>query len=433
MPAKIQGLCVSGEWADDEGDGLFRMLGVPAEPCGDRLNACAMEHPDGGVPPQRHDGRTLADVNQARILAEPDILVAVQPVLDCPMPPFEQQHARWRALLRAEARDAVVERPLGTPVFPPRPFEAEDLGHARPSQAGGQAGRHHEFPDLRGPAVPRLHRPRHPSIPHGQRSTGRRGIKEQLDGAVERALGLLDQHDRVPARRADLAANRALAEQGVAGPHPAAPVDLGGERRSDRQLRLGFGSARRARDRLVRKDAAVVVAESAQGMHRTAPRWKPEPAALGFPVAGDALESAIRRGGHDARSEAGGAGRGQRLSIEVADEPRPRRLPERSARGEAQRDEEVRPLASAPPGPRTDSGLARRAATARARMAGSGETTPPARRGSGTAAKAAAKLVGETDSGRAPETPCGAPLRRVNASNTSILSKESSSCDSPDA
>src|SRR4051794_25401165 len=76
----------------------------------------------------------------------------------------------------------------------------------------------------------------------------------------------------------------------------------------------------------------------------------------------------------------------------------------------------------------TERWLARIAVTAKARIAGKGYTTLAARRGSGTCAKAAATLVGETDSGPATGVDCimgsfalGARVRHVHPRKAALL------------
>ncbi|MGH2562639.1 MAG: hypothetical protein ACRDJH_26575 [Thermomicrobiales bacterium] len=86
-----QGLCASGEWANDEGDGLLGTLAGRAQPGGDPMHAGAMEDTHRRIPPQRHHRRPLPDMDATGILAEGDILAPTQPVLDRPMTPFERQ------------------------------------------------------------------------------------------------------------------------------------------------------------------------------------------------------------------------------------------------------------------------------------------------------------------------------------------------------
>ena len=65
---------MSGEGADDEGDGFCGVLAVAAQLRRHPLDAGPMEEADGGVAEQGDHGRPLADVDQARILPEGESL-----------------------------------------------------------------------------------------------------------------------------------------------------------------------------------------------------------------------------------------------------------------------------------------------------------------------------------------------------------------------
>ena len=106
-----------------------------AETGGNLLDACAAQEADGGITQEGHHRRSLPFVEGALVLAEGDILRAMQVVLDAPVVPFEREEACWWSLRWCEAGDAIVEGVLGDAVFAPGAREAEDLPQARPGQS----------------------------------------------------------------------------------------------------------------------------------------------------------------------------------------------------------------------------------------------------------------------------------------------------------
>ena len=95
-----QGLCVSGgwRWSKDESERWGGVLGVVAETRGNLLDARAAQEADGGITQEGHHRRSLPFVEGALVLAEGDILRAMQVVLDAPVVPFEREEACWWSL-----------------------------------------------------------------------------------------------------------------------------------------------------------------------------------------------------------------------------------------------------------------------------------------------------------------------------------------------
>lgn len=82
---------MSGAAGRDHGDGLLRVLAVEAEAGGDAPNARQVQEVEGGVAQQGQNGRPLPEVDEAGVLAERDVLLAVEPVLDRPMAAPQRQ------------------------------------------------------------------------------------------------------------------------------------------------------------------------------------------------------------------------------------------------------------------------------------------------------------------------------------------------------
>jgi hypothetical protein len=59
-------------------------LGVVAETRGDLLDACPAQEADRGIPEEGHHGRPLPGVEGALVLAEGDILGAMEHILNVP-------------------------------------------------------------------------------------------------------------------------------------------------------------------------------------------------------------------------------------------------------------------------------------------------------------------------------------------------------------
>src|SRR5579871_5716841 len=79
-------------------------------------------------------------MDQAGILAQGDILDAMQAVLNLPVPPLELQQALGWGNLRREAGEAILHHLLALAFLGPGAPQAEDLGHARPVQVVRQIG-----------------------------------------------------------------------------------------------------------------------------------------------------------------------------------------------------------------------------------------------------------------------------------------------------
>ena len=96
-----QGLCASGERAEDEGDGAIGVLAVSAQASGDLTHACPMQETERRIAQQRHHRWSLPGMDQAGILPERDILAPMQAVFDRPVPTLERQQPVRRTSLRS--------------------------------------------------------------------------------------------------------------------------------------------------------------------------------------------------------------------------------------------------------------------------------------------------------------------------------------------
>jgi hypothetical protein len=207
-------------------------------------------------------------MDQAGILAQGDILHAVQPILDPPVPAFERQQARGWGDLGGEAGEAILHHLFALAVLTPAAPQAEDLGHARPVQVVGQVGGGDQVALLLGTAVAAGALEGLAAVQQGQ-APGRR-LEEQADVRQHLRLVLLDQQQIVPTRLPHLAAQVALAEEGIAGEHASGPGYAGQQGGGHGQLGLGLVGA--LCDGLVGQDHAVGVAEGSERGHRATAR-----------------------------------------------------------------------------------------------------------------------------------------------------------------
>lgn len=65
-----------------QGDGCGRVLAMVTEPRADLADAGTTQEIEGGVAQQRHDGGSLATMDEAGILAQDQVLDTVQAILD---------------------------------------------------------------------------------------------------------------------------------------------------------------------------------------------------------------------------------------------------------------------------------------------------------------------------------------------------------------
>jgi hypothetical protein len=75
-------------------------LAARAQVSGDLADAVVVEQADDRIPERGHHHWSLARMNQARILAERDVLAPVEPVFDEPVAPLQLQELGWCAPLR---------------------------------------------------------------------------------------------------------------------------------------------------------------------------------------------------------------------------------------------------------------------------------------------------------------------------------------------
>jgi len=106
-------------------------------------------------------------------------------------------------------------------------------------------------------------------------------------------LVLLDQQQVVAPNVVDLLAERALAEQGVAGEY--APMPVHAINQVGRHGELGLGLVGVHGDRFMHEDDPLLVAERAQSMHRSL-IGKPQSPPLSLAVDRHALGNSIGRG-----------------------------------------------------------------------------------------------------------------------------------------
>ncbi|MFN8593690.1 MAG: hypothetical protein U0031_19690 [Thermomicrobiales bacterium] len=78
-------LYASGEGIEDEGERVFGVLAVKAEPRRNTRDPGQMKDADRRIRQQRHYRESRADVDEAGVLAEIDVFVAVQAMLDAPL------------------------------------------------------------------------------------------------------------------------------------------------------------------------------------------------------------------------------------------------------------------------------------------------------------------------------------------------------------
>ncbi len=71
-----------------------------SQPClrpqlrGDAVDASTVEQAHGRIPQERHDRRSLPNMNQAGILTEGDVFAAMQAILDAPVAAPQCQQSR---------------------------------------------------------------------------------------------------------------------------------------------------------------------------------------------------------------------------------------------------------------------------------------------------------------------------------------------------
>lgn len=234
------------------------------------------------------------------------------------MPAPERQEAIRGTCRRGEAGNPVVEGAFGLAMHAPGPLDPEDLGEPWPVQVSSQVGRGDQFPDLRAAPVPGVDGARDAQVIQRPPGQHRRRIKQERNGLMQSRLVLLDEQQIVAPGRPDLGTEGVLAKQGVAREHPSVPVQTIEQRGGDGQLGLGLVGAHR--DRFVRQHDSLLMAEGAQGVHRTALSGKPQPAPLRLAVNGDALRSRLSGRRHGAGREAAGQSLRQGLAIQLAEQ-----------------------------------------------------------------------------------------------------------------
>ena len=143
-----------------------------------------------------------------------------------------------------------------------------------------------------------------------------------------------------------LAAEGALAEEGVPGQHPAAPGHPRDEGRGDGQF--GLRLVRAAVERLLRQDHALLVAERGEGVDRAPAHLVAQPPALRLAIDRHALAAApqwVRRGGgREVRPER----TGKALPAQGGEDPVQGRLARRAPVAKAERGQDRRALPRRP-------------------------------------------------------------------------------------
>ena len=356
-PLLRQGLCVTCCRCGEEGDGGLRVLTMVAQAGGDAPHAAPVQQAERGLAQQRHDGWPLPTVDQAPVFAQRDVLVAVQQILDPPVPAFQGQEAVGGGVFRRQTRDPVVPRLLPLAVLAPGPLQAEDLSEPGPVEIRRQVGGGAQVAHFGLAPVAFLDGAGFAAVQQRQRRAVGGRVEEEPDVAVEGGLILLDQHEGVATGRQYLLAQTALAEEGIPGENAPAPVDLRDEGGGDGEFARSL--VRPMSNRLVCKHDPVVVAERGQGVDRAATRRIRQAPALGLAIDAHALPPAPARPGRGGRGEMGTERRRQRPPVELDEEALDGRLAGGTPIGEAERPPHIRALPRPPLGDRQHGELVR--------------------------------------------------------------------------
>lgn len=140
--------------AQEEGDGLVRVLAVTTEPGSGLGIARSAQQTDGGITQHGTDGRPCTDVYQTRVFSQVHILAAMPAILSVPVAAFERQQVLGRPDLGREAGDAVAHLLMPCAGLPPEASELEDLRMPWQIQLAHQIGGGDQGSALRRAPIP---------------------------------------------------------------------------------------------------------------------------------------------------------------------------------------------------------------------------------------------------------------------------------------
>lgn len=208
--------------------------------CGDVAPARQPQERQMGAAQGRHDLRSGATANRARVLAARHIAHVVQAVLNRPMTTRQLQQAVG-GNARRQTRDEIADLAGGLPLLDADPLQPQHLPRARPAQIGQiavESGRGPQPPLLVAAAVVLM------GAGVGERFAGRGLVKEQRHLGQKRGLIAFDDEVVVAPGRANLRAQPPLAKERVARHHPPSQRQRrqqgGGQRQFGLVRRIGL-------------------------------------------------------------------------------------------------------------------------------------------------------------------------------------------------